>query len=66
MSKIVYSESRVYTQASGGFRAWATVERVDEDGKVAVRTEFGSVHEDPGEALIEALKLAGFEDSVPT
>lgn len=61
-SKINYSEVRVYLQASGGYRAWATVERLDADGKAATRTEFSATHADRAEALIEALRLAGFED----
>lgn len=63
MSKINYSEVRVYVQPAGDYRAWATVERLGEDGKVVAKTEFSSPHGDPAEAVLEALKLAGFEDA---
>ncbi len=63
MSTVTYSETRVYKQAEGSFRAWATVERAGADGKVATRTEFSTTHADPMAALAEALQLAGIEDA---
>jgi hypothetical protein len=58
-NKITYVEVRAYLQEGGSsYRAVATVERGDKRKKA----EFSHFHAEPGDAIVEALQMAGLEE----
>lgn len=63
MSPMRYVSVRCFVQDGGLWKAVATVERAGADDKTPIcRTEFSSAQRSAGEALAEALQLAGFSD----